>query len=384
MHRLTRDEVRGLAVHRGPGSVSLFMPTHRGGPEVRQDPIRLRNLLAETEDALRSRDRGRDVIDATLRPVRGLLEDRLFWRNQGDGLAIFATPERYRVFRLPIGVEQLVLVGDRFQLKPLLPMLERAGRFYLLALSRQRVRLFEATRHAMRELDTGDVPSRLGDAVGYDWEQRSLQFYTSVPSATGQRAPEFHGHGAGQDDGDAEVKRFLRLVDDGVRGLVADEKALLVVATVEELFGEYRKLSRHPALADDFVRGNPDAIDEKELLSRGWRVAEARHAEERRRAAEGLGDVLGTERGVQKLEDAVVAAVDGRVETLFLLEKTQRWGVFDPERRTVTVHQSPEAADEDLLNRAAVETLAAHGTVYVVPPHTMPVEASPIAAALRY
>ena len=32
--------------------VSIFLPTHRAGPEIRQDPIRLKNLLKQAESRL--------------------------------------------------------------------------------------------------------------------------------------------------------------------------------------------------------------------------------------------------------------------------------------------------------------------------------------------
>lgn len=384
MNRLTRDEVRLLAEHRHPASVSLFMPTHRAGPQVRQDPIRLKNLLRETEDALRSREVGDADAKATLLPIRALLEDREFWRNQGNGLAVLATPEEHHVYRLPITLEQLAVVGDRYQLKPLLPMLARGGRYYLLALSRQRVRLFEATRDTMREMDTGDIPASLADAVGYDWEQRSLQFHTSTPMGDGQRSAEFFGHGAGQDDSGPEDERFLRLVDDGVRTLVADDSAPLVLAAVAELFGEYRKLSRYPKLAEKFVTGNPDHMDEAELLERAWKVAAPPLAEERRHAADSIRERQSGDRVLQLLEDIVVAAADGRIETLFVTEGARRWGRFDDAGRTVTVHDAAEPMDEDLVNRAAVETLARDGSVHIVPAAEMPVRDSQVAAALRF
>jgi hypothetical protein len=235
-----------------------------------------------------------------------------------------------------------------------------------------------------RNIMTSDAPSQLRDAVGYDWKQRSLQFYTATPRGGGRRAPEFHGHGAPDDSRTQELERFLRLVDDAVCGLIADPAAPLVVAAVEEVFGAYRKLSRHPNLADDFVGGNPDHADDRELLRRAWSVASTPLAEERRRAVEEFRQRRGSELAVSDLEPAVLAAFDGRVDSLFLAEGSQHWGEFDPERRFVTVHSEAEHHGEDLLDRAAVETLANNGEVYVVPPETMPVQGAVMAASLRF
>jgi len=45
-----------------------------------------------------------------------------------------------------------VVVSDRFHLKPLLPLLTGDGRFYILALSQNQVRLLQGTRYSVRGL----------------------------------------------------------------------------------------------------------------------------------------------------------------------------------------------------------------------------------------
>lgn len=384
MHRLTRNRVQELAAHTGSHCSSIYLPTHRAGPEVRQDPIRLKNLLSEARQALEVRGVDDAAARSLLAPLETLVEDREFWRNQGDGLALFASPDEHWIFRLPIAVQRLVVVGKRYHLKPLIPMLVHNGRFYLLALSTKRVRLFEATRFTMREMDIEDVPARLGDAVGYDWEQRSLQFHSSTPSGRGPRSAEFHGHGVGQDSKNGEVARFLQLVDRGVSQLIGDPAAPLVLAAVDEIVGEYRKHSRYPALTEDAVPGNPDEVDEDRLHDAGWRVVEPHFERRRTAAAERIRSLLGTGKAVQQLQEVVVAAADGRVEDLFVAEGVQRWGQLDREQRSVTVHGNPEPADEDLLNRAAVEAITHDGTVFVVPHDAVPSDGSPVAATLRY
>ena len=387
MEPLTSDQVRELAVHRDPASVSVYMPSHHVGREARQNPIRFSNLLSEARAGLEARHVEGKVIDSVLAPLQRLVEDGGFWSHQSHGLAAFAAPDRSRIFRLPVTVEQLVVVGSRFQLKPLLPILVRDGRFYLLALSQGRVRLYEASRHAMREMDTGDIPPSLADALGYDWEQRSIQFYSATPrgGTSTRRVAVFHGQGGGQEDSASELRRFLELVDRGVRGLIPDPSAPLVVAAVEDLFGEFRKISHHRALAHDFVRGNPDHADPDELLRAAWKVVEPIFGSDRREAAARVRQLLGTGKASQQLEEVVVAAADGRVDSMFMAESTQRWGRFSTSDRRVEVHGQAEPRDEDLLNRAAVETVVHDGTVYVVPPRDVPSDhGSPVAAVLRY
>ena len=46
------DQPRFLFERREQFCVSLFVPTHRAGPETRQDPIRLENLIKDAQSRL--------------------------------------------------------------------------------------------------------------------------------------------------------------------------------------------------------------------------------------------------------------------------------------------------------------------------------------------
>jgi hypothetical protein len=70
----------------------VFLPTHRAGREVEQAPIRLKNLLRQETDALKSDGVRAPEVGHLLAPLRRLLDDRLFWQYQSDGLAPFSRP----------------------------------------------------------------------------------------------------------------------------------------------------------------------------------------------------------------------------------------------------------------------------------------------------
>ena len=52
MATLSRDDVKALLADTGRLRVSMFLPTHRAGAEIQQDPIRLKNLLKQAEKDL--------------------------------------------------------------------------------------------------------------------------------------------------------------------------------------------------------------------------------------------------------------------------------------------------------------------------------------------
>lgn len=116
MNILSRDDLRTLIrKHEGP-CVSVYMPTHRVGREVQQDPIRLKNLLGKAEDRVVAGGVRAPEARELLEPAEMLLHDGLFWQHQSDGLAIFISPEMFHHYRLPFDFEELVVVAGRFHI----------------------------------------------------------------------------------------------------------------------------------------------------------------------------------------------------------------------------------------------------------------------------
>jgi hypothetical protein len=73
-----------------------------------------------------------------------------------------------------------------------------------------------------------------------------------------------------------------------------------------------------------------------------------------------------------RLTEVLLAAVDGRIDTLFLTKGVRQWGTFDAEKRVIKLHGAAHPNNEDLLDLAAVQTYLNGGTVYVVEPAEVP------------
>jgi len=73
-----------------------------------------------------------------------------------------------------------------------------------------------------------------------------------------------------------------------------------------------------------------------------------------------------------RLTEVLLAAVDGRIETLFLANGVRQWGPFDAEKRVIDLHDAAHPNNEDLLDLVAVQTYLNGGTVYVVKPGEVP------------
>jgi len=381
MSLLSRDELRALIEHRPGPCVSLFAPTHRAGGETQQDPIRFKNLLKGAEDRLAASGLRSPEVRALLEPARALLADALFWQHQREGLAVFLAPGWSCHYRLPLAVPELVVVAERFHVKPLLALYAGDGPFYVLALSQNQVRLLAGTRHSVEAVPLEGVPASLADALQREEAERGLQFHTRTPAGKGERAAIFHGHG--DEEAKDRLLRYFRQVDRGLGDLLRGEPAPLVLAAVEYLMPIYREANTFPHLLPEGIPGNPEGLAADELHRRAWAIVEPRLRTAERAAAARYRQLRGTGRTANDVEGAVVAASQGRVDTLFVPIGRQVWGRVDPETATVHMREAPEPGDEDLLDLAAVHTLVHGGTVYPVEPGAGPDDA-PLAAILRY
>lgn len=383
MEPITKDDLEELMNEHGSRCVSIYLPTHRTLPEARQDPIRFKNLLREAETSLGKEGLRTSELHDFLKPVEAVLDDPLFWRYQGDGLAVFLANSFFKTFRLPLSFKELCVVTDHFHIKPLLRLFSSDEHFFILALSLNEVRLIEGTRYGAREIELENAPQSLAEILaGYDVEQQ-LQFHTRAQGVGGERAAVFHGQGGGVDDVKPRIVEYFRRIDRSVGVTLKDQQAPLLLAGVESLFPLYREANTYASLLEDGIAGNPEPLRAEELRKRGMETVEPVFLKAERDAIERYKALSGTGRTSNDLNEIIVSAHHGRVEVLFAPLGVEVWGRYDEKTGSVIVHDQVERSDRDLLDMSAVQTLLNRGSVYMVEPETVP-SGGLLSAILRY
>lgn len=379
MDIIRREDLRALLHEQKGPFVSLYLPTHRSGSE--QDPIRLRNLLAEVQSRMRNVGwRGADVKEL-LEPARALLDDPVFWKHQGDGLAIFLAPEFERVYRLPVTFAEHAVLAAHFLVTPLLPLLTNDGRFFVLALSQNAVRLLQGTRQRLSEVSLRDVPQNLAEALRTH-DRDEILTYHSRPTSGGTWGAIFSGQGVGIDDKKSDLLSYFQKVDRGLHAVVREEKAPLMLAAVDYLLPIYRQGNTYPHLLDKAIEGNPDHLSADELHERAWALLRPHFEEVAARAIGQYRRLVGTGRTATGVNEVVAAAHDGQVETLFVSADVPSWGRLATSTGRVIVHPEGQPGDEDLVNLAAIHTLRHGGAVFTLASAEAPGE-TPLAAIYR-
>jgi hypothetical protein len=382
MDIITTQDLQTLMASEDGWCVSLFMPAHRAGRGTEQDPIRFRNLLSQVEKRLLDKGLRTPDVRKFLEPAERLSLDSDFWRRQSDGLAVFFTAGNLYAYRLPLPFSELVVVSERFHLKPLLPFFSSDGQFYILALSQNQVRLLKGSRHTVDEIELENLPKSLAEALPFEQFEKQLQFHTGTPSGMGERAGVFHGHDPRDDDKD-KILRWFHKIDAELSRLLAEERAPVVLAGVEYLFSLYEEANSYPHLLKEGVKGNPDELKPSELHEKAWPVVQPVFTQAQHKAAAQFHQLIESGGATADVKKALLAAHHGRVETLFVALGVQMWGAFYPDTAVVDIHDQAQPGDLDLLDLAATETLLKGGAVYAVEPDLVPDQGA-LAAIFRY
>lgn len=387
MDILTIDDIKELVNKEQEIFVSIYLPTFSSGGDIRQNPVRFKQLLREAEAELYNREMRKQDIESFLKPATDLIPDIKFWQNQSDGLVVFIYPGEIKYYRVPFEFKESVTVSNKLYIKPLLPMFAGNGQFNILALSKNQVRLFRCTRQNVKEIELEDSPDSMHDMQVDDDPRTNLLFRTSSPQGSSSLVYNTVSQGQGNENDyeKNELTRYFRAIDDAILRMFEGENIPLVLAGVEYLIPIYREKSNYPYIVEEFIPGNPELLNGDELHKLAWEIVEPIFTkkqevdEEKFKQFSGQGNKLFS----TSLDKIISAAFVGQIESLFIDNEFNQWGKFDHDNNTIKINEEKALGDEDLVEYASILTLSRGGRVYAVESDKVP-SGGAVAAVLRY
>lgn len=377
-------DLKDLVQWRGGPLVSLYMPMHREPDKNDEDRIRLKNLLAQAGDLLQSQQGlAAEEVEILTSPIQEQADSGALWRPRGNGLAVFAGSDFLRTFRLPLRFEELAIAGDRFHLKPLLPLLSENERFFVLSLSQKHTRLYRGARDALEELEVPGMPESVEEILKYDDPQRQLQFHTGTQPRPGSRAAQFHGQGVGHDDANQNLERFVKALHKPLHKFLAGEKSPLVLAGTLPLMAMFRAVANDLNLTEEWIDKNPESLNEKELHGLAWEAIKPILDIRRENDVERYQEMKDKGLSIGRVREIVPAAANKRIDTLFVALHRHVWGSWDHDTGRLRISDRLLPGTHDLLDMAATHTIEYGGVVHAMLTGQVP-DGGPAAAILRY
>lgn len=358
--------------------LSLYLPTHRTQPERRDDQTRYRQLVRYLSDSLKTTysDEGMSEL---LAPFRALERDEAFWNERRQGVAVFRAPGVFITQHLDRSVPEIAVVADHFHVKPLFRLLQTLDLYHVLCLTRESAQLFVGNRDGLEEVHFATGPMLLINEVLGE-ELSDPGFSNSNSGGTDRIVP----HTTVEDEIDKDTERFFRHVDRLVMEIASRPTGLpMVVASLREQSALFHRISRNPSLVSTSIVVNPFGIELRDLVQRAWETMRPYALAESRSLIEAYDEAVGHHEGIDGIFSIVQAAVEGRIETLFVEDAREIPGKIDEETGKVIFDDLAMPDVNDLLDDIARIVLRHGGTVIVLPTNLMPTS-SGAAAILRY
>ena len=374
---LEAENLREMLNASGP-CITVLLPAYRPGAQAKSMAAILKTNLQAASRELAARRVGEPTIAQLLDPLEKLTRDDDFLAGSRWGRAIFRSSDRMVQFQLIGPINQALTVAAGFNLRPILPELHIPATFYVLKISSKRVKLFRCS-HLQPEsmsLPKG-VPETLEQALEFKPPDHDLENRSAAGASIGALRGVRFGTGSGRETQQTYLADFYKAVDRGVRERLNGTNAPLVLAGVHEDSSIYAMANTYPNLLSNHLPGEPAGATEElssEAVEQAYWIIRSDFVEKSKARLMEMKERLSPARFSVHLEDVLRAAMDGRVDSLYIDETARRMGV---------VAGRANWGEEDLLNRAAIETILHGGSVFSLPTDHMP-DGMPVAAIFRW
>lgn len=365
----THADIERLAARRGSPSVSIYLPTTPVTQHTDRDRIELKNLLKAAMTEMDEGGSDKRSIWPIRDAVEALIEDDDFWTQQANSLAIFATPETIRTYRLPNQLVSMVEVSDRFHLKPLIRSVSFPHNAYVLAIGMGAVRLIEVSADLPpHEIRVPGLPRDMADAQG----RRGHIVRNSGEMSSTEASSE-----------NAQLTHYARAVDRALRPVLSGHQRPLIVAAAEPLASVFRSVSSYSATANEVISGSSDHTPDHELAASARKVLDAIYAEQVR----AFGDLYAARepqgRATQDVAQAARAATFGAIDTLIVDMDAVVPGLVDDESGAVTFADAPGPDNYGVADEIVRRALLSGARVVAARRADVP-GGGDLAAVLRY
>jgi Bacterial archaeo-eukaryotic release factor family 11 len=330
------------------------------------DRIELKNLAKQAVHRLHLAGEGKQAV-AVAEQLDDLVDDDEFWRFQANSLAIFVTPENAQTFRVPNSFKSMVVVSNRFHVKPLFRTVSFSQTCYVLALAQRSVRLVEVSPDLPTvPVTIESLPKDAGRAL------RGVGMVDHWPSGRLQA-----------DEGQKVLSRqFARLVDKAIRPLLAGSENPLVLAAAEPLTSIYRSVNTYSRLAKAMIEGSPELMSDGQLGDRARAVLDEIYRNEVAAWRSLFEERSNQGRATTDISQAARAATFGAVQSLLVDIDEVIPGQID-RAGAISFAEEAVAPNYDLIDEIATRVIATSGRVIGVRKADIP-RSEALAAILRY
>ncbi len=364
----TRSEFKALADMRSDACVSIYLPTTPLTQHSDANRIELGNLVKRAHEQLQAAGLPKSRMANLLDLFDQLAVDDDFWAHQANSLAVLATPDSAKTYRLANKLPPLVEVSDRFHMIPLLRAITFPHTAYVLVLSENAVRLVEVfADHPPVTTKIANLPKDAASAAG--------------KATLNDRSPS--GRIQGTEGQNIRLNQYARKIDAALRPILAGRDTPLILAATDRLASIYRSVNSYPHLLEQAVGGNSDRMSDAELAVAIRAILDEWYQSELGQFRTLYETRANSGRATSDLSDAARAATFGAIDVLLVDIDSVTPGSVDETSGAVRFAEAPGANSYCIVDEIAARALSTGAKVFAVRKSDLPV-AGELSAILRY
>lgn len=286
----------------GKNCVTILLNTHRTVPDNEKDPIVLKNLVKEAQSRLQQEE-NQEGVKEIIKKMNDLA-DSVNHRHNLESLVLFVNEDVAEYVRLPIPVEERVVLDNTFATRDLIRALHEEKGYYILVLSRDKARLIEVYNDKVME--------ELQEVFPIDnvWLHPNQKAEAAVASRQTNLQQE-----------------FFNIVDKKLIEVSKGNPLRVFICTEESNYHQYLKIADRKDLIIGYLNGNRMLEKPHHIVEAVWPLVRNYRAEQIRKRIEELENAADAGKVLTDLNDIWRAVNDGRGKTLFVKQ-----GFFQPAR----------------------------------------------------
>lgn len=302
--------------------ITITLNTHRIKPENQKDSLLLKNLIKEAEERLFTGESKRKAQKLMQRLLN--LESQIDHNYNLESLVLFVNEEIAEYTRLPIAVEDRVVIDNTFATRDLIRAMHLDSGYYILILSQQRVRLVEAFN------------DKLVKEIGSPFPIDNTRFYSTDKAELSNAKRQTN-----------LIAGFFNQIDKEVNIIRKANPLPVLICSEEGNYYEYLKIAdQKQSIFDTYLNKNRVEEEAHHIISEAWKIVK-QYTEEKNNARKAeLEKAVSQNRFLSDTNEIWQAIKQGRIQTLFI-----ELGKFQP---AIWENDHIEYVSDDIRNRKEV------------------------------
>jgi hypothetical protein len=340
---MNASDIDMMLAEKGNPCISMIIPTAGLTRERMQNPGLIERAILRAKQLLTHSAWPHEQIVA-LHGKLDSMRERIAYLRYHEGLAIFISPNLFKVAVLPFPVKEKIILGRNFEIRDLIYFTQFLKPYYLLTISKKKARLLKGSGNDLQEIINNDFPKQYTEEYEYA--------RPSIASSSGA-LKDYE-----RDKSILQEKRqmsFLKQADDTLNKYIKDDTALFVAGVGEEL-ANFEHISHHIRKIAGTIAGNYDIDAVHPLAESVWKQTKEMVKASQDELLLNLQEDFGKHLAVDGIRNVWKAAKEGNGLTL-LLEKDYQVTAYSDPMDDSHIHLTPPTGKYYVIADAADDVI---------------------------